>query len=1021
MSTNRSIRDTLISQTKELGFQLTLGKEIRKSVNTISDTELELETSIESEVGSKKEELDLKKKLEKLLKNQRSLALNKKILEDSKTKLGSEIVDNLELQEIDNQKLVKSTKERLKFTQKIRSNLAVGFFGGLSELTQQIAGASSQLSIAFEEAEKAARQVVVDSYRTSQQESEQIQRLKEIKSHIGSGGKFTKAEAKKWGLLSSNGKLLTGSAAKEHAKKITLLSSEIESNSNPFQKFFKSVPSSKSSSPAVMGKAFAKGFKTFAKALPGIAVAAIAVQGVALAVKGIKKIVSLLEGASKMSAELSNSLLLSREASRDLMHDISGIVNQYNDLALSEGRMTVLRKDMVDGNKLLNEELGLSMNFMTGMGDTMSENTIEAGKMKNYLGFTDSTIARMTMDAQKSGKSLRQFTDDALFDIADTSRGAGVARNFRGLMDEAASLTGRQRAAMGGEVDVIAKNMVKMKAFGGNLGALEGAGATLTNIEDSISKEMQVYAITGVHLDLSKLRFYAETNRLGDYHREMNKQLSLIGGLEQYNLADQELIISAFGISLDDYYQMKADAAEASALAAKQQTLDEFLESNELASEIMNIEHLDFNDVDIKEKMKQLDVGKQIEMMREKGTDEVEIRKIISAQIRESLETESAQQRATKAWNRATEILVDKMGNGEWFDMFTDMLAGFAFYTVPTMIGFLSSAENFVNTSLDIASGFKEFFGGDPIENRMKFTSLSDEEVKKMNEEAEAYRAYRDGVSVDGENIGFHSPTEALSRITMMPQLQEQLLSVEAHYAEQSSTYTTEVFSTPKAEAMAASEENLSDENMLFSALVNTKTEGLRNLANVKSLGEFDITTDLSSLTYEELTELGPSYFENKKQEISTFTAGAIEENKPLVSSQISSAVQEYTSSTPETKEIAESDAQNTRDEREVVTAAPIINTLLNEGGLLGGIEGAYASTNVVSGLQGDVISFPGEEPIRLPAGSLNLSTLGGIAGNMTNQSNLTANSKNMLGAALENLLNANDLVIEGTSVGQVS
>ena len=71
MSTNRSIRDTLISQTKELGFQLTLGKEIRKSVNTISDTELELETSIESEVGSKKEELDLKKKLEKLLKNQR--------------------------------------------------------------------------------------------------------------------------------------------------------------------------------------------------------------------------------------------------------------------------------------------------------------------------------------------------------------------------------------------------------------------------------------------------------------------------------------------------------------------------------------------------------------------------------------------------------------------------------------------------------------------------------------------------------------------------------------------------------------------------------------------------------------------------------------------------------------------------------------------------------------------------------------------------------------------------------------
>ena len=68
MSINRSIRDTLINQTKELGFQLTLGKEIRKSVNIISDTELELETSIESEVGSKKEELDLKKKARKTIK-----------------------------------------------------------------------------------------------------------------------------------------------------------------------------------------------------------------------------------------------------------------------------------------------------------------------------------------------------------------------------------------------------------------------------------------------------------------------------------------------------------------------------------------------------------------------------------------------------------------------------------------------------------------------------------------------------------------------------------------------------------------------------------------------------------------------------------------------------------------------------------------------------------------------------------------------------------------------------------------
>ena len=129
MSINRSIRDTLLKQTKELGFQLTLGQEIRKSVNIIADTESELEISLESEIGTRKEELDLKKKLEKLLKNQKSLAVNKKILVDSHSVLGLSIAKNIRLQEIENQKLVKLTKERLKFSRSIRNNLAVGFFG----------------------------------------------------------------------------------------------------------------------------------------------------------------------------------------------------------------------------------------------------------------------------------------------------------------------------------------------------------------------------------------------------------------------------------------------------------------------------------------------------------------------------------------------------------------------------------------------------------------------------------------------------------------------------------------------------------------------------------------------------------------------------------------------------------------------------------------------------------------------------------------------------------------------------
>jgi hypothetical protein len=178
-------------------------------------------------------------------------------------------------------------------------------------------------------------------------------------------------------------------------------------------------------------------------------------------------------------------------------------------------------------------------------------------------------------------------------------------------------------------------------------------------------------------------------------------------------------------------------------------------------------------------------------------------------------------------------------------------------------------------------------------------------------------------------------------------------------------------------------------------------------LKDIKSLEEFDLPTNISSLTYEELTELGPSYFENKKQEISTFSAKSIELNQPIATP----TVEQYDSDVAVMSETISEIGDN---------VSTSVGTFL-QGLVDRKKESTSTSQETTPTTQGDVISFPGEEPIRLPAGSLNLSTLGGIAGNMTNQSNLTANSKNMLGAALENLLKENNLVIEGTSVGQVS
>ena len=562
-----------------------------------------------------------------------------------------------------------------------------------------------------------------------------------------------------------------------------------------------------------------------------------------------------------------------------------------------------------------------------------------------------------------------------------------------------------------------------MKAFGGSLSALEGGAAVLTNVEGSIAAEMEIYAITGVHLDLSKARYYAETNNLNGFHREMNSQLARIGGLEKYDLATQELIISAFGVSLDDYYQMRADAEEAAALAAKRETLDEFLNSNELAAEIMAIDDFNVDDIAIKEKMQQLDVGRQIEMMREKGIEETEIRRTIAAQIRANMEQESAAEKNAKMWRRTTEILVDRMGNGDWFDALTDTLVGFTFYTIPKIIEFLSDAENFVNKTIEGASAVFEFFGADPIENRVKFTSAEGDELIKLNDDLEEYQAYRRGRSLSGKDIGQHTPTQAFERMFALDAAEHEADVTNLAYGAEKGRYRGDVLEGLES---GMADAGVTEGNLQFNMLLNENVETAMDFPSYES---FEIK-DPETMTLEELNK-GPQYFESKRQQIASVSQEQIKIDFPTVQAGIETAFEEYESLPEPMQEIAQTAAdQEVQDMAAGVM--PLTNLLINEGGMIGHLGessfGIYDETagiapqgGVVQPVKGDVISFPGQEPIRLPEGSLNLSTLGGIAANVSNQPSLSVANKTMLTAALENLLKENNLVVEGSSVGQIS
>ncbi len=650
----QSIRDTLLDQTNYLGSQLELKKNLKRSVNSIYDIQSDILNQENQILGTRESYLKIQKNIDKIDRQINSLERDKESLLKHESKISNDIINSINQQVAEAKRIRSSLKDQAEVSSQTRKNLGVSTFQLFSEILANVGGKASQIAKPFEAAAEASRKSVEPLIERNQA----ISKFRDVRSkldEIASGSiKATEDLSQKLGLLGKNGEVLTGGAAKEAAANALKIG---DSLGDPISK----------------ASIHAKGLQAGAMAIGPVLMALWGplgiITGIATLVKGV---VNAMFEASQMTADFSNNFLISRDLSRKLYMDSFKIIDKYNQTEAIEGRNMILREDMFRGHEAINESLGLSMNFMTGFDEAMSMDVAEVGKLMKTFDLSEENAGRVFMDAQITGQSVKEFSQNLYGDLTMMGARTGVMMDFNKLITEAANISGRLRHEMGGTVDNIAKSLYSAKVAGLDLEAASGSHTKLLDVYESINNEKDLEQITGKDIDGNRLRELAMYGTQKQLLSAIMSEASKMGGFLNMTRTQQEAFSKMVGISADDIidmiYKRQEMAAIQKAHAQKMAIFEE--EKNRLLALGIDISNEE-------EFMEKYGISERYAMLVELGASDTEIKKRLMTMVTTAKEEESAAEK----FQRAIGILKDKfvrfVGDGESLDLIITRLTDF--------------------------------------------------------------------------------------------------------------------------------------------------------------------------------------------------------------------------------------------------------------------------------------------------------------------------------------------------------
>jgi len=626
LSDQQDISNVIRSQTAELKFQNEEKRLLRSLTKDINKIATDSYAIGKDEIGTTKTNLSLTAQQERLDKSLVVLEQQRVKFAGQSGKLNQDIAVSIKDQQQEAVKLKASLGKIAKDSKTVGNSLGKQSFSGLADVTKAIPGLR-KFSGPFEEAAEAARKQAatnLENFGTTKGNS------KALRGNIDNYKKLRKG----------------GMGAKDALKKAGVSAKSIKIGK---------IPGKKSLAP------LAAGFKVLGpiikKALGPISLIIAAVDAIMFFVKAMK-------AGSTATARMSNNMLITRDAARELYTDIiPGIVGEFNEISKSVGGTTVTIGAFTRALASLNNELGLQLNLSQDFGHQTSLNVGEVAKMTENFGYSAKASKELFFEAMKTGKPLEEINRSIFGTVGELASATGIVPDFAKLLDKAAGISGNLKANFGGTVSEIATAVYKAQLLGLELQQMAGVSNNLLDFQSSIENEMKAELLLGRNLNLERAREAALMGDTETLMKEISNQAGTQKDFLKMNVVQRKALAGAVGLELNELADMFDKQAKMDAL--KKSNLEKI---NQLKAAGLNIDDKNFSLE--KSSLQEIRVASQAA-----GKSEKELRKILGDQIYLRKQEEDATQKFNKALEQAKDAFA-RLVDGGTLDMLADILTG---------------------------------------------------------------------------------------------------------------------------------------------------------------------------------------------------------------------------------------------------------------------------------------------------------------------------------------------------------
>ncbi len=505
----KSLGDS-IQELQKSNYALSVSKKSFKSLLGIAEDFTQV---LGGQVTMTNKQIQQKKTLAKLEFKRLDTAAKSGMLEGAQL---AEVKERVKQQE----DFIKGIEKVESFQTKINNQSGVKIFDGLNEIADAIPGLGKFTS-AFQDSADAARQAATDSaVEVGLQEdifnAKDAQRKldeKALKSGKGLNADAVKRMGLEDKLLGKDGKMLTGTAAKNKATKLGIGSDDMTSIT-------------KSSKKGVSG--MSAGIKSLGKSLLKSLGPLYLLKELVDAMKGIDA------ASSKMAKEFG------------MTYDSALAMNEsFTTMATSSTNVFVTTKGIRETFEGINSALGTS--------SMMSEDmAISFTKLRTMSGFTNEELQGISRLQLGTSKTTDEITGQFLAQAKVAALKNGVILNEQKMLKDINKVSAATTLSLGKNPGLIGAAVSTAKSLGMEMSKVDAIASSLLDFESSISNELEAEVLLGKDLNLEKARQAALNNDLATVASEIAAQAGSSAEFTAMNRIQQEALAKAVGMNREE-------------------------------------------------------------------------------------------------------------------------------------------------------------------------------------------------------------------------------------------------------------------------------------------------------------------------------------------------------------------------------------------------------------------------------------------------------------------------------------